>query len=152
MSDNQIIKAEKDFSKDADKLIPEAENLAQVYYSDYAGLDPCTNQRAFRPTSKAPSTSFLSWRSKHVKLVRLQLYMARELNKANSHPISPQPHVSSQPLSHYAKITTIGACSTSRYCLFQRSMGSSSRRSQRWCKLSWDFWTQPQVRTPSYRR
>ena len=32
MSDTQIIKAEKDFSKDADKLIPEAESLAQVPY------------------------------------------------------------------------------------------------------------------------
>jgi hypothetical protein len=34
MSDNQIIKAEKDFSKDADKLIPEAETLAQVHCGD----------------------------------------------------------------------------------------------------------------------
>jgi len=42
MSDDQIIKAEKDFSKDADKLIPEAETLAQVHCSDVVGLDLCT--------------------------------------------------------------------------------------------------------------
>lgn len=30
MSDGQLMKPEKDFSKDADKLIPEAEALAKV--------------------------------------------------------------------------------------------------------------------------
>lgn len=70
MSDNQIIKAEKDFSKDADKLIPEAETLAQVYCGNDVAWIRVLISMQFRPASKAPSTSFLSWRSKRVKLVR----------------------------------------------------------------------------------
>jgi 26S proteasome regulatory subunit N5 len=34
MSEVQVLKPDKDFSKEVDKHIPEAEQLAQVYYCD----------------------------------------------------------------------------------------------------------------------
>jgi 26S proteasome regulatory subunit N5 len=35
MSEVQVLKPDKDFSKEVDKQIPEAEQLAQVYYYDF---------------------------------------------------------------------------------------------------------------------
>ncbi len=40
MSDGTLFKPDKDFSKDADKILPEAESLAKVMFKDTAsGLD-----------------------------------------------------------------------------------------------------------------
>jgi hypothetical protein len=38
MSDGTVLKADKDFSKDVDKLLPEAEELSKVWTSDASQL------------------------------------------------------------------------------------------------------------------
>jgi hypothetical protein len=64
MSDGGLLKPEKDFTKEADKLIPEAEALAKVRLTSL-GLDDNADTLFCRPMSRVPSTSCWSWRSKH---------------------------------------------------------------------------------------
>jgi 26S proteasome regulatory subunit N5 len=40
MSDGQILKPDKDFSKEVDKQLPEAEELAKVYSRGFADASP----------------------------------------------------------------------------------------------------------------
>lgn len=60
-----LLKPEKDFTKDADKLIPEAEALAKVRiaYPTTTSIMH-TDFARFRPMFKVPSTSYWCWRSK----------------------------------------------------------------------------------------
>jgi hypothetical protein len=65
MSDGTILKAEKDFTKDADKLIPEAEALAKVRSCDSFDWARYTDWIMPRPMSRALSISCWRWRNKH---------------------------------------------------------------------------------------
>ena len=69
MSDGQLFKPEKDFTKEVDKQIPEAQELAKVR-SDYqlsVQLSPLT---IYRATCKPRWKSLLSLRNRHDKYVK----------------------------------------------------------------------------------
>lgn len=61
-----LLKPEKDFSKDADKLIPEAEALAKVGFRKHHLSENKANSLS-RLMCKVRSISCWSWRSKHVR-------------------------------------------------------------------------------------
>ena len=66
MSDGTLFKADRDYSKDVDKLLPEAESLAKVSSSsvDDAEKASITDDYGTRKTLKPPLTSYLVLRSK----------------------------------------------------------------------------------------
>ena len=63
MSDGRILKPDKDFTKEADKQIPEAQELAKVA-SMHLYCPNSTDQMKFRVIYSLPSRNFLSLRSK----------------------------------------------------------------------------------------
>lgn len=65
MSEGQVLKPEKDFSKETDKVIPEAQELAKVLPGTSAALLQLT--ATARATSKVPSRSYWYWRSRLAK-------------------------------------------------------------------------------------
>lgn len=97
MSD-ALLKPEKDFSKDADKLIPEAEALAKV---GLRKMFQCENRAnlSSRLMCKVRSISCWSWRSKHVKYDSTS---------------SPKTKSSGFPLTRTSKLQASDLATTSR--------------------------------------
>ena len=67
MSDGTILKPEKDFTKDADKLIPEAEDLAKVRPCRLKRRAQFTDSMTPRPMSRVRLISCWRWRNKHAR-------------------------------------------------------------------------------------
>jgi len=74
MSDGQVLKPDKDFSKDVDKQLPEAQELAKVYTQaavnwdqvvDWRLLDKCTS--SYREVDRAGEANKAGKRYLHTK-------------------------------------------------------------------------------------
>lgn len=108
-------KPEKDFSKEADKLIPEAEKLAK---SDIQGaieklsvLEKQARQVSPRKTTNVPAP--IQYNTHAALLIHI-LHSYR-------HQISQLHHEFSSPSSRYAKMRVTGAYSTTKSWFYPRS-------------------------------
>lgn len=71
MSEVQVLKPDKDFSKEVDKQIPEAEQLAQVYYCDFTSQKGETNRLQTNVTGAIEKLTALEKQTRQVRLPSL---------------------------------------------------------------------------------
>lgn len=82
MSSGEVLKAEKDFTKEADTQIPEAEKLGKV--SLRQGRAGTKLIRSLRATHKLPSTSCFRSRRRHAR------YILSQVTRTRHHTHKPQ--------------------------------------------------------------
>lgn len=138
MSDG-VLKPEKDFSKDADKLIPEAEQLAKVceagsvlvewrlmvWQTDVQGA---VDKLLVLEKQARQVWSFLLLKNAS------ELYLTKFCFRIPTWPLPPDSWWLSSPS---AGMPAIGTSSTTKYSFYRRNMGNSSRPRRGWSRWLW---------------
>ena len=138
MSDGALFKPEKDYSKDADKIIPEAEELAKVGVCGMSDSYPVIANHIVQSNIQAAIDKLLGLEKQARQVcargtfdIDLSLSLSDDLSRPRIFQQHPEHWFQ---LSLFARMQVIGACSMSKSCYSRRNMDNSSKRLRRWCR------------------
>ena len=134
MSSDIIRKPDKDFTKEADKLIPEAQELAKAGIVSSLQSPPvltcCAQDNVQAAIDKLLG---LEKQTRQVSPFPVWPRFCSD-DECIRRQISPLPQGCWLPSSQYVKTLETGVYSTSKSYFFRRSMDSSSKLRRRWCR------------------